>query len=146
MNHFHNLARGVCTNENGEVLVAFNKEGGHYFLPGGHIEIGEPARKALMREMIEETGAEVQVGALVGVIEHAFEHKGELKHEYNFVFIMALTDPSQAVKSREDHLSYRWYTIDALENINFRPQKMLKLVERVVDGADINYFESTIED
>lgn len=144
MNNFHNLARGVCVNEKGEVLVAFNKEGGHYFLPGGHIEIGEAAKSALVREMMEETGSSVQVGSLVGVIEHAFQHKGELKHEYNFVFIMALTDPTLPVKSIEDHLEYGWYTPVQLEAINFKPARMLSLVQRVIDGTEISYFDSTI--
>ncbi len=144
MNCFHNLARGVCVNDKNEVLVAFNKEGGHYFLPGGHIEIGEAAKATLVREMAEETGAAVQVGSLIGVIEHAFQSKEELQHEYNFVFIMALTDPNQEVKSIEEHLEYGWYTADALEGMNFKPAKMLPLVRRAIDGAEINYFDTTI--
>ena len=144
MNTFHNLARGVCWDDEGRVLVAFNLEGKHHFLPGGHIEIGEGAKEALAREMVEETGELVNVGDLIGVIEHSFNYKGEIKHEYNFVFIMALHDPEHIVVSREDHLQFDWKTIDELKSIRFLPTAMIELLEKAQEGTS-SYFDSSLE-
>ena len=40
---------------------------GLWSLPGGHIEPGETARAAAQREVLEETGVEVEIDALVDV-------------------------------------------------------------------------------
>jgi len=42
------------------------------FLPGEHVEPGEPAKRALQRELREELGAGARVGADVGGIERAW--------------------------------------------------------------------------
>jgi 8-oxo-dGTP diphosphatase len=41
---------------------------GRWSLPGGRVEPGENAHEALVREMAEETGLLVEVGALVGEV------------------------------------------------------------------------------
>lgn len=54
----------------GLLLVRHQKGGRSYWLlPGGGVEYGEPAREAARREMVEETGLEVQVGSLLLVSE-----------------------------------------------------------------------------
>lgn len=44
---------------------------GRWSLPGGRVEPGEDDAAALRREMREETGLHVEVGALVGRVERA---------------------------------------------------------------------------
>jgi nucleoside triphosphatase len=47
----------LLVNSRGEILVArFTKRQGRYVIPGGHIEYGETAAQALVRETEEETG------------------------------------------------------------------------------------------
>lgn len=42
---------------------------GYWSLPGGHIEPGEPARDAALREVREETGIEAEIRAFVDLHE-----------------------------------------------------------------------------
>ncbi|MCW2918196.1 MAG: nudJ [Actinomycetia bacterium] len=58
--------------EDGHILL-LNQDtdtGRSWSLPGGKVEEGEPLGAALVREMREETGIEVQVGRLLYVCDH----------------------------------------------------------------------------
>ena len=53
--------------EPGKVLLMRRSDNGHWGLPGGFIEPGESVCDAARREVREETGYEIELGALVGV-------------------------------------------------------------------------------
>ena len=53
--------------EAGRVLLGRRLDNGLWGLPSGHVEVGETAAQAAVREVAEETGLQVQVQRLVGV-------------------------------------------------------------------------------
>lgn len=57
---------GLVTDALGRVLMVLSPRGDWEF-PGGQVEEGETLTAALEREVLEETGVRVAVGALVGV-------------------------------------------------------------------------------
>jgi 8-oxo-dGTP pyrophosphatase MutT (NUDIX family) len=57
----------VVFNEQGQILLQQRRDNGYWNLPGGHIELGESATTALVREVHEETGLVVEYVRLVGV-------------------------------------------------------------------------------
>jgi ADP-ribose pyrophosphatase YjhB (NUDIX family) len=82
---FHYLARAIIIIE-GKILLA-NEIGSNYkFLPGGHIDFGESAPKALYRELIEETGLKFQINNFIGAIEHIWSWQEEDNAEINLLF------------------------------------------------------------
>jgi 8-oxo-dGTP diphosphatase len=52
-------------------------EAGRWCVPGGGAEPGESLTAALRREVREETGVEIRLGALEAVTEQAFVHDGD---------------------------------------------------------------------
>jgi 8-oxo-dGTP diphosphatase len=46
---------------------------GHWDLPGGHLALSESFEQCLMREVEEETGLQVEVGRLLGLIRRPSE-------------------------------------------------------------------------
>ena len=52
-----------------EKLLVAEYIGYHYFLPGGHVEVGESAENALIRELREELGVNCSIKQFLGVIE-----------------------------------------------------------------------------
>jgi ADP-ribose pyrophosphatase YjhB (NUDIX family) len=81
----------ICLFRNGDrILVseAYDSSEGDYFCRplGGGIEFGERSRDAMLREIREELGAEVEKLELVGVLENIFIYEGARGHEIVFVY------------------------------------------------------------
>jgi 8-oxo-dGTP diphosphatase len=66
---------------------------GHWSLPGGMVEVGEPLEAALTREMQEETGLVVDVGPMIEVFDRIMRDE-ERRVRYHFVLIDYLCWPS----------------------------------------------------
>jgi ADP-ribose pyrophosphatase YjhB (NUDIX family) len=50
-----------------EILLMRRADNGRWGLPGGFVELGESVAQAARREVAEETGWTVEIGALIGV-------------------------------------------------------------------------------
>ena len=58
-------AYGIVSNAEGKIILV-QAPNGAYFLPGGGIEAGEDQKQAISREMMEELGYQVEIGAYLG--------------------------------------------------------------------------------
>jgi len=67
------------------MLVRSKKWGDKYTVPGGHIELGERAEDAIVREVKEETGLDSVAKELL-IVQQAIYPEGFYKHEH-YVFM-----------------------------------------------------------
>lgn len=119
---FHYLTRGIIQSQDKFLLV---REIGslNTFLPGGHIEVGEKAEFALVRELKEELGLTCNVSGFVGAIEHSWPEHSHSNFEINLLFRLTAPYLSSNIPpvSKEGHLEFVWASVDELENLNLQP-------------------------
>ena len=68
---FNFRVAALIRNEN-KILVEQNKQVDYYGLPGGRCKLGEDSLSAIIREMLEETGEEMEYVRSVGILENFF--------------------------------------------------------------------------
>ena len=102
---FEIVARAVVVNDD-KILLCYNPQTSNYFLPGGHVEVGEPAGETLKRELKEEFDLTARDPQFIGAVENMYEERDAKHHELNLIFTVAFDDPT--VRLQEDHISFTW--------------------------------------
>ena len=86
---------GAVIVADGRVLIVKRKYdplAGQWSLPGGGVELGETLEQSIVREMLEETGLEIEVGPVIEVFDRITrDDDGEVR--YHFVLVDYLCWP-----------------------------------------------------
>jgi A/G-specific adenine glycosylase len=102
----HHTVTAAVIRRNGKVLIAQRPDkgllGGMWEFPGGKIEPDESLPACLRREICEELGVDIEVGASFGSYEHAYTHFKITLH----AFECQLTDGSEPTP--REHTALRW--------------------------------------
>jgi len=101
---------------------------GAWLLPGGGVEHGEDPRDTVVRELAEETGLDVEVGALLDVVSHRFTGTAPSGRREDF-HALGLIYEAVAVRDGEPHVREQdgttagaaWVTPDRLGDLDLRP-------------------------
>lgn len=124
--HIEIIARAIVVRDN-KVLVCINKEEGHKFFPGGHVEFGESVEEALVREFKEETGAEITDIKFIDVVENRYIDKEQKRHEINLVYKAKIAEDKDTV-SQELHIGFEWLDIEFFPKVDILPFELKKKV------------------
>ncbi len=109
---------------------ASEPDAGLWSIPGGLVEVGERAAEAAAREALEETGLEVEIVDVLGVVDKIMrDEEGRVK--YHFVIVDYVATPTGgSLKPSSDALDARWVKADELPRYELSPT-LVELLKRV---------------
>lgn len=87
-------------------------ERGLWEFPGGSVEFGETLRDALVREMREEFGVTIEVGALLTVTDHILPEEGQ--HWVSPSYICRIAEGVPVILEPEKCAAIGWFALDAM--------------------------------
>ncbi|MGB9754087.1 MAG: NUDIX hydrolase [Roseiflexus castenholzii] len=91
--------------ERGQPLILLiHDQYGKWTLPKGHLDDGESAAEAAVREVREETGVTGEVGAFVGSVTYMVQKKGK-PYRKRVDFFLMHADGGDAVPEAEEGIS-----------------------------------------
>lgn len=128
-------AAGVIIHNN-KILVHRNINSNHYALIGGRVEIGEDSVETVKREIMEETGKEVEIIGYVATIENFFKMNEQKYHEIMFIHKVEFVEEQdkqiqETIKNIEgkDYLQYEWLDIDKIDEYNILPKTIKEILK-----------------
>jgi A/G-specific adenine glycosylase len=128
------VAVGIMSDEAGRVLVQRRADdamlGGLWEFPGGKVGAAESPAEACRREVAEEVGLEVEVGALLARVDHAYSHFTVTLHAFS-CSVQAGT--SSTAKGRMGQ-PLRWATQAELDRLAM-PRANRKIVDALLDAG-----------
>jgi 8-oxo-dGTP diphosphatase len=108
---------------------------GEWSLPGGRVEVGETLREALVREVREETGIDIDVDGLIGVAERVVrDDDGDIAYHY-VILDYVCAARSIALKPGDDAADARWVPVGELGDMHLTSGLLEFLADRgVLEG------------
>jgi len=93
-------------------------------LVGGKVDSGENFDKALIREFKEETNLKIKINDLVGAVQEDFPHKRTV------ALIMNVEYVSGEIKISDEHIDWKWATMDEIKKLNLSAWFKKLLIEK----------------
>jgi len=98
--------------------------------PGGSVEFGETLVHALVREIAEECGFEIEVQELLGVVDHIIPDEGQ--HWVSPMFICRVKSGTPHICEANKCEEIGWFAIDEIpeEKLTIASRKGLEILKR----------------
>lgn len=114
-------AVGAVIKKNRRVLLIkrrFEPSRGKWSIPGGLVELGEPVKDAVKREILEEVGLEIRLIKLIDVVDNITRDKdGRIR--FHYILSDYLASPVRGVpRGNEEVLELGWFTPEEASRLN----------------------------
>lgn len=127
-----NYAVGIAVIENNQILIVKRKDddffGGYYEIPGGKVEKGESFELAAKRELLEETGLEIQS---IKSILNGFDYTSQSGKVRQINLIVSVENAKSQQIILSEHDSYAWVNLNQLKNYKFT-REMLTCIKEIL--------------
>lgn len=112
---------GALIIKDGKLLIvkrAAKPGQGKWSLPGGLVELGERVQDAVIREVKEECGLDIEVERLIDVFDSITrDEKGRIQYQFVVVNLLAKIKGG-ILKNADDVLEARWVSLNDVERYN----------------------------
>jgi ADP-ribose pyrophosphatase YjhB (NUDIX family) len=89
---------------------------GRWSIPGGLVELGERVHEAVVREVKEECGLDIEIERLVDVFDSiTWDERGRIQYQFVVINFLARIKGGR-LKNADDVLDARWVSVDEVEN------------------------------
>jgi 8-oxo-dGTP pyrophosphatase MutT (NUDIX family) len=126
------IAGGFIFSKDGKFLLGKNRKGGVYegsfVVPGGGVDEGETKEGALHREMLEETGIDINKATVKQLFQSSGEHEKTLRDTgervfvkmnfYNYRIDLNQNADEVVLKTEDDWYLPQWFAIDELKDVD----------------------------
>lgn len=127
----------IVQDDQGRVLMIHKTDNDKWALPGGGHEIGESISDAVVREVKEETGYDVEVETLTGTYTnpgHVMAYDdGEVRQQFSLAFKARLTGGSARTSSESSEVC--WLTAGEIAALDVHPSMRLR-IEHALSGRE----------
>lgn len=146
---FHCRACGIIKQNEKFLVMRVNKTD-YYHIPGGHVEIGETSKDAVIREIKEEIGCVVKDATLFAIQENFWLRNGKNCHGIEFYYIIEPKEQMEQKdherieidKGKECLLEFKWVTATELKYIDLKPENIKEIL---INGGYLNGFSYMIK-
>ena len=130
-----NAARGIIIRDDGRIALFHKTKKNEYKLPGGGIEKDEDNVLAFKREVLEETGCEVEIMNSLGIIKEEISHENfkQTSHIYVAKVIKDHKKLNLTKKEKEEGSKLVWVSLE----------KAIKLIKEGYENLAGDKYEST---
>ena len=130
---FNCRVNGILIKEE-KVLLSKLRNDANWTTVGGKVTFGETSEDAILREFREEMGVAIEIDRLLGIVEHFFDFKGKVFHQYLFVY--QLKDPNNCVPVFDGEVEMadnpngicRWFPAQDLGSTPIKPDCLKKFL------------------
>jgi 8-oxo-dGTP pyrophosphatase MutT (NUDIX family) len=118
----------LIVDEVGRILLQRRADSGNWSMPGGVMEVGETLPQAVVREVAEETGIQVELTGMVGTFTdpaHVIAYAdGEVRQEF---VVLYLGRPVGGTLAMSDESTDAWIAPDALDSLQMHESVRYRL-------------------
>jgi ADP-ribose pyrophosphatase YjhB (NUDIX family) len=128
----------IVRNDFGELLMIERADNGLWALPGGAQDIGETTSNAVIREVREETGIEVEVDRIGGIYSdprHVIEYDdGEVRQEFSIVF--HARPVGGVIRPSSESRRVRWVAPEQVDGLKIHSSIRLRISHALQNDSD----------
>ena len=131
---------GVLLVRNKKLLLVkrkYNPDAGYWSIPGGHLDLGERVEDAAEREALEETGFNVKITSLAGIINKImYDKNGKIEYHYvliNYFVKQIEGNQDQLPKAQDDALEAIFVPFDELKEYKLT-ESLIELLKQLKIG------------
>lgn len=115
----HVTVDAIVINDKNEILIVKRAEhltnGGKYSLPGGFVDRDETIRDAGVREVLEETGYNVELSSLLRVADNP-DRPQEDRQNIAFFYVASVINGNKVLNNEVSEIS--WFSLNKLPDKN----------------------------